>query len=76
MDQHKASDALLKYVYSGVIGPTKGKAVDYALMRTTDSTFTFSATLEPLDVLPDFLEGIRLRLTDTPGLCRLRKRSR
>ncbi|KAM3547134.1 hypothetical protein MY1884_009717 [Beauveria asiatica] len=60
MDQFQASDALLKYVYSGVIGDIKGLAVDYALMRTTDSTFTFSAALEPLDHLPEFLD----RFTD------------
>lgn len=47
MDQFQAADALLKYVFSGALGPTKGMGVDYAIMRTTDSAFTFSATLEP-----------------------------
>ena len=67
MDQYQAADALLKYVYSGILGPTKGKAVGYALMRTTDSIFTFSATLEPLDVLPDFLDRYQIEVDRQSG---------
>ncbi|KAM3485677.1 hypothetical protein MY8738_001207 [Beauveria namnaoensis] len=62
MDQFQAADILLKYVYSGAIGATKGLAVDYALMRTTDSAFTFSAALEPLDHLPDFLDRYQIEI--------------
>ncbi|OAR01868.1 hypothetical protein LLEC1_06975 [Akanthomyces lecanii] len=67
MDQFQAADALLKYVYSGVIGVTKGLAVDYALMRTTDSTFTFSAALEPLDHLPEFIDRYQIEIDRQSG---------
>jgi hypothetical protein len=56
MDQFQAADALLKYVYSGVIGATKGFAIDYAVMHTTDSTFTFLTALEPSNGVPEFLD--------------------
>lgn len=67
MDQFQAADALLKYVYSGVIGAAKGVAVDYALMRTTDSTFSFSAALEPLDRLPEFLDRYQIEIDRQSG---------
>ena len=49
MDQYEAGDILLKYVYSGALGSTSGKGVGYALMHTTDSTFTYSVALELID---------------------------
>lgn len=52
MDQYEAADVLLKYVYLGVLGSTEGMAVSYAVMRTTDSTFTYSAALEPVSGPP------------------------
>lgn len=67
MDQFQAADALLKYVYSGVIGATKGFAVDYAVMHTTDSTFTFSAALEPLDNVPEFLDRYQIKVDRQSG---------
>ncbi|KAF9777355.1 hypothetical protein IL306_004442, partial [Fusarium sp. DS 682] len=67
MDQFQAADALLKYVYSGILGPTKGKAVDYAVMRTTDNTFTFSTTLEPLDGTPNPLDRYQIEIDRRSG---------
>ncbi|KAI0097216.1 hypothetical protein GGR51DRAFT_541871 [Nemania sp. FL0031] len=67
IDQYEAADALLKYVYSGILGSTKGMAVDYALMHTTDSTFTFSTTLEPLDHLPPFLDRYQIEVDRRSG---------
>ncbi|ATY59667.1 hypothetical protein A9K55_003050 [Cordyceps militaris] len=67
MDQFQAADALLKYVYSGVIGATKGLAVSYAVMRTTDSAFIFSATLEPLDHSSEFLDRYQIDIDRQNG---------
>lgn len=62
MDQFQAADALQKYVYPGEIGATKGFAVDYAVMHTTDSTFAFSAALELLDDVPEFLDRYQIQV--------------
>lgn len=67
MDQFQAADALLKYIYSGAIGATRGLAVDYALMRTTDNAFTFSVALEPLDHLPEFLDRYQIDIDRQSG---------
>ncbi|OAA63446.1 hypothetical protein SPI_03609 [Niveomyces insectorum RCEF 264] len=67
IDQFRAADALLKYVYSGILGPTKGMAVDYAVMRTTDSTFVFSATLEPLDETSGPLDRYQIKIDRPSG---------
>ncbi|KAL7902396.1 hypothetical protein HDV63DRAFT_410135 [Trichoderma sp. SZMC 28014] len=67
MDQFQAADALLQYVYSGILGPTKGMAVGYAVMRTTDSTFTFSTTLEPLDDAPTPLDRYQVEIDRQSG---------
>ena len=49
IDPYEAADVLLKYMYSGVLGSTKDMGVGYALMHTTDSAFTYSAALEPIN---------------------------
>ncbi|KID73850.1 uncharacterized protein G6M90_00g000190 [Metarhizium brunneum] len=67
LDQYKAAEALLKYVYSGILGPTKGMAVDYAVMQTTDSTFTFSVTLEPVHNPPNFLDRYQIEVDRRSG---------
>ncbi|KAJ6785639.1 hypothetical protein PWT90_04787 [Aphanocladium album] len=67
MDQFQAADTLLKYIYSGAIGATKGLAVDYAIMRKTDKTFTFSAALEPLDHVPAFLVRSKIKIDRQAG---------
>ncbi|KAJ1326107.1 phosphotransferase [Microdochium nivale] len=67
MDQFQAADALLKYVYSGVLGPTTGMGVDYAVMRTTESTFTFTVTLEPLDGASNPLDRYQIGIDRQSG---------
>lgn len=67
MDQYEAADALLKYVYSGILGSTRGMGVGYALMRTTDNTFTYSATLEPRDGPPSFLDRYQIEVNRQSG---------
>lgn len=62
MDQYEAADALLKYVYSGILGSTKGMGVGYALMHTTDSTFTYSAALEPIAGPPCSLDRYQIEI--------------
>lgn len=46
MSQQDAANALVKYVYSGVLGDTIGKGVSYALISATDETFAYLAALE------------------------------
>lgn len=67
LDQFQAGEALLKYVYSGVIGDTTGRVVGYALMQTTDSTFSFSAALEPLVEEPQFLDRYQISIDRETG---------
>ncbi|KAJ3497841.1 hypothetical protein NLG97_g1584 [Lecanicillium saksenae] len=67
MDQFQAADALLKYIYAGAIGPTKGFAVDYAVMRTTARAFIFSAALEPVDDAPAFLDRYEIKIDRQTG---------
>jgi len=62
MDRYEAADALLKYVYSDSLGSTKGMGVGYALMHTTDSTFTYSVALEPLTGPPCPLDRYRIEI--------------
>lgn len=49
MTQEEAASALLAYVFSGAIGSPKGKGVAYALMKSTPTTFSWSAALEDID---------------------------
>lgn len=74
MDQFQAADALLAYVYSGVIGATKGSAVNYAVMRTTESTFFFSAALEPQDRVLEFLDRYQIEVDRHTGALSAPKR--
>ncbi|KAK2611929.1 hypothetical protein QQS21_002035 [Conoideocrella luteorostrata] len=67
IDQYEAADALLKYVYSGILGPTKGMAVYYAVMHTTNSTFTFSATLRPPHNPPNFVDRYQIEVDRRSG---------
>ncbi|KZZ91681.1 Protein kinase-like domain protein [Moelleriella libera RCEF 2490] len=67
MDQFQAADALLKYVFSGALGPTNGMGVDYAIMRTTDSAFTFSATLEPPEGTENPLDRYQIEIDRQSG---------
>nr|POE90137.1 hypothetical protein CFP56_20604 [Quercus suber] len=62
MDQYEAAYALLKYVCSGVLGSTTGMAVMYALMHTTDSTFVYSAALEPITGPPGPVDKYRIEV--------------
>lgn len=43
--REEALPALLAYVFSVAIGSPKGKGVGYALMKTTPTTFSWSAAL-------------------------------
>ncbi|KAJ8125628.1 hypothetical protein O1611_g8010 [Lasiodiplodia mahajangana] len=52
MTQDEAVSALLAYVFSGAIGPPKGKGVGYALVEATPTTFSWSAALEDIDGPP------------------------
>ncbi|KAF2799240.1 hypothetical protein K505DRAFT_321309 [Melanomma pulvis-pyrius CBS 109.77] len=49
MTQDEAVSALLAYIFSGAIGPPKGKGVGYALIEATPTTFSWSAALEDID---------------------------
>ena len=49
MTQDEAVLALLAYIFSGAIGPPKGKGVGYALIKATPTTFSWSAALEDID---------------------------
>ncbi|KAI1455373.1 hypothetical protein F4805DRAFT_271315 [Annulohypoxylon moriforme] len=49
MTRDEAVLALLAYVFSGAIGPPKGKGVGYALIEATPTTFAWSAALEDID---------------------------
>lgn len=49
MTHDEAVSALLAYVFSGAIGSTQGKGVGVSLMKTTSTTFTWSAALEDLE---------------------------
>ncbi|KAI1736652.1 hypothetical protein F4680DRAFT_451742 [Xylaria scruposa] len=46
MTQDEAALALLAYVFSGAISSPKGKGVGYALMKATQTTFSWSVALE------------------------------
>ncbi|KAI3324464.1 hypothetical protein HD806DRAFT_492678 [Xylariaceae sp. AK1471] len=49
MTQDEAASALLAYIFSGAIGSPKGKGVGYALIKATQTTFSWSAALEDID---------------------------
>ncbi|KAI9708790.1 MAG: hypothetical protein M1820_003745 [Bogoriella megaspora] len=49
MTQDEAASALVAYIFSGAIGPSKGKGVCYALIQATATTFSWSAALEDAD---------------------------
>lgn len=46
MTRDDAASALVTYIFSGVIGSTKDKAVNYSLLEATDSTFSWIAGLD------------------------------
>ncbi|KAJ5630165.1 Aminoglycoside phosphotransferase [Penicillium herquei] len=49
MTQDEAASKLLAFMFSGALGPSKGKGVGYALIEATSSMFSWSAALEDLD---------------------------
>ncbi|KAH9888138.1 hypothetical protein F4778DRAFT_408020 [Xylariomycetidae sp. FL2044] len=49
MRRNEAVSALLKFIFSGAIGSSKGKYVSYALISKTSSSFSWSAALEDED---------------------------
>ena len=52
MTQDDAAVALLAHAFAGAIGPAEGKAVTYALVSTTPTTFAWSVALEDFDADP------------------------
>ncbi|KAG8530623.1 uncharacterized protein KY384_004661 [Bacidia gigantensis] len=52
MTQDDAAAAILAYAFSGAIGPVDGKGVNYALLNTISTAFTWSISLEDFDADP------------------------
>jgi hypothetical protein len=46
MTQDDAASALITYIFSRVIGSSKGKRVSYSLLEATDSTFSWITALK------------------------------
>lgn len=46
ISQDEAASALVKYIFSGAIGSSKGKGVSYSLLKATDTVFSWIAALE------------------------------
>lgn len=67
MDDFQAGNAILKYVFGGALGTSKGKGVHYALMRTTDTTFTYSTGLEPYEDTPDPIDRYQIEIDRRTG---------
>ena len=62
MTQDDAAVALLAYAFSGAIGPAEGKAVTYALISTTPTTFAWSVALEDLNADPAPIDRYLVRI--------------
>ena len=67
MDQLQAGKEILSFIYTDVIGPTKGKVVGYALMNTIPTHFIFSASLEPLVDEPRIVDRYRIEIDRRSG---------